>query len=238
MGYHLAETVYRIGREITSPSEQAVLAALAFRANDSTLRCYPKQDTLVRMTHLSRSTVAAALKSLKAKRLINWIRGGNAVKRRKGGCTVSNVYALNVRMLGELTGRKMPLAEAVAKQAEEKAGDAKPAAGADGAAANQPAEVQTADDDGPSVKNFSPIRRIMAILGFVPRTRLYKDNYHAYMKWMKMLGEERSRQVVLDFERDLKDNEFEFCDRLPGLFMSRLQDAVEFYGAQGQSAAG
>lgn len=232
MGYHLAETVYRIGREITSPSEQAVLAALAFRANDTTLRCYPKQDTLVRMTHLSRSTVAAALKSLRAKRFINWIRGGNVVKRRKGGCSVSNVYALNVRMLCELTGRKMPLAKAVAKPEAAEAGDAKP--GADGAAANQPAVVQTVDDDGPAVKNFSPIRRIMTILDFVPRTRAYKDNYHAYMKWMKLLGEERSRQVVLDFEQDLRNNEFEFCDRLPGLFMSRLQDAVEFYGAQGQ----
>ena len=234
MGYHLAETVYRIERGITSPSEQAVLAALAFRTNDKTLLCYPKQDTIVRMTHLSRSTVAAALKSLRAKKFITWIRGGNAVKRRKGGSTVSNVYALNIRMLGELTGRKMPIAEAAAKLGAAEAGDAKPDAGADGAAANQPAAVQTVDDDDSRVKNFSPIRWALAILGFVPGTRAYKDNYHAYMKWMKLLGEERSRQVVRDFARDLRDQEFEFCDNLPGLMMSRLQDAVEFCGAQDQ----
>ena len=84
------------------------------------------------------------------------------------------------------------------------------------------------------MKNFSPIRWALAILGFVPGTRAYKDNYHAYMKWMKLLGEERSRQVVRDFARDLRDQEFEFCDNLPGLMMSRLQDAVEFCGAQDQ----
>ena len=83
MGFRIASFVYRLARVHTTPSEQAVLSALAFRADDKTLLCYPKQDTLVAMTHLSRSTVAAALRSLRRKGFISWVRGGNAVKPRQ-----------------------------------------------------------------------------------------------------------------------------------------------------------
>ena len=35
MGYKLADAVYRLKKGATTPSEQAVLLALAFRANDN-----------------------------------------------------------------------------------------------------------------------------------------------------------------------------------------------------------
>lgn len=225
MGFRIASFVYRLARVHTTPSEQAVLSALAFRADDRTLLCYPKQDTLVAMTHLSRSTVAAALRSLRRKGFISWVRGGNAVKPRKGRTSVSNSYALNVAKISSLVGRKMPGTVAAAK-ANLGVADA----GAANVDANQPAAVPEDRKLGPLPEDFSPIRRIMAILGFESNSREYKDNYHAYMKWMKKLGEERSKKVVLDFEQQLKDGDFDAAWNLPGLFMSRLQDAVAFYG--------
>ncbi len=51
--------------------------------NDNTLFCYPRQETLSDMTHLSRSTVIAALRSLKARGFVDWKKGGKTVKRRK-----------------------------------------------------------------------------------------------------------------------------------------------------------
>jgi hypothetical protein len=98
MGFKLVERVYTLKKDATSPSEQAVLLALAYRANDKTLLCYPKQETLAEMTHLSRSTVAAALNGLKKSGYISWKSGGLANKKGKNGRTLSNDYKLNLSL--------------------------------------------------------------------------------------------------------------------------------------------
>ena len=96
MGFKLVERVYNLDKDATSPSEQAVLLALAYRANDKTLFCYPKQETLAQMTHLSRATVVNALNALRRNGLIDWKSGGLANKKGKFGKTLSNDYKLNL----------------------------------------------------------------------------------------------------------------------------------------------
>jgi hypothetical protein len=96
MGFKLVERVYNLDKKATSPSEQAVLLALAYRANDRTLFCYPKQETLAEMTHLSRSAVARALNTLRMNGLIDWKSGGLANKKGKYGRPLSNDYKLNL----------------------------------------------------------------------------------------------------------------------------------------------
>ena len=95
MGFKLVEAVYRLDRNATTPTEQAVLLALAFRANDKTLLCYPKQDTIAEMTHLHRATVAQCLNALKARGLIDWKSGGFK-KRGRYGQALSNDYRLKL----------------------------------------------------------------------------------------------------------------------------------------------
>ena len=96
MGFKLVERVYTLKKDATSPSEQAVLLALAYRANDRTLLCYPKQETLAEMTHLSRSAVARALNVLRENGFITWKSGGLANKKGKCGRPLSNDYKLNL----------------------------------------------------------------------------------------------------------------------------------------------
>ena len=92
MGFKLTEAVYRLPKDATSPTEQAVLVALAFRANDQTERCFPTQGTLEEMTHLSRSAIANALNALRENGLLAWESGGFANKRGKYGQALANSY--------------------------------------------------------------------------------------------------------------------------------------------------
>ena len=96
MGFKLVEAVYGLDRNATTPTEQAVLLALAFRANDKTLLCYPKQDTIAQMTHLSRATVATALNALRQKGILDWKSGGIKNRRGKYGQPLANDYRLNL----------------------------------------------------------------------------------------------------------------------------------------------
>ena len=45
MSMKLLEAVYQLDKNATTATEQAVLAALAYRANDKTHLCFPKQET-------------------------------------------------------------------------------------------------------------------------------------------------------------------------------------------------
>jgi hypothetical protein len=74
----------------TSPTEQSVLAALAFCHNGKTGRCDPSTSTISEMTHFGVASVIRALVSLKEKNYISWISGRNS---KKGGA-VSNKYTL------------------------------------------------------------------------------------------------------------------------------------------------
>ena len=108
MGFKLVDAVYRLDRNVTTPSEQAVLLALAFRANDKTLLCYPKQETLAEMTHLSRSTVALALNALRRKGILNWKSGGLAGRRGRLGQALANDYSLKLPINAEKDNKQEP----------------------------------------------------------------------------------------------------------------------------------
>lgn len=73
----------------TTPTQQSVLAALAYRFNIKDRKCFPSIDMLCNMTHLGRSTVIRALKDLHDMKYISWTSGG-----KNGDCYYRNKYAL------------------------------------------------------------------------------------------------------------------------------------------------
>lgn len=96
MGFKLLERVYAMTDYKMSGTELSVLAALAFRANDKTLLCFPKQETLAKMTHLHPATIPPILNKLRDKSIVEWDSGGLKNKRGKGGKILSNSYRLNL----------------------------------------------------------------------------------------------------------------------------------------------
>ena len=96
MGFKLLEAVYRLPKSATSATEQSVLAALAFRANDETKLCFPTQGTLEAMTHLSRSAINRSLNGLREGGVLNWDSGGFANKRGRYGQALANSYRFNL----------------------------------------------------------------------------------------------------------------------------------------------
>ena len=105
MSFEAVEKVYALGTNATSSTEQAVLLALAYRQNNKTLKCYPSQTELVRMTHLSRSAINRSLNSLCAKGLLEWDRGGRTGARGRYGKILSNSYRLNLPETGKRNGK-------------------------------------------------------------------------------------------------------------------------------------
>lgn len=101
MSFKLLEAVYNLDKNATTATEQAVLAALAYRANDKTRLCFPKQETIAAMTHLSRSTIQLALNSLREHGFIEWKSGGLTKKRGKYGQALANDYRLNIPQKAE-----------------------------------------------------------------------------------------------------------------------------------------
>ena len=91
MGYHYTQRVYDFVRDTTS-TQQAVLVALAHRADDKTGKCFPKQETLAGWTRLSRSSVDRALNGLRSLGYLKWVCGG----RKKSGRALSNSYTLTL----------------------------------------------------------------------------------------------------------------------------------------------
>ena len=91
MGFKYTERVYRAVTD-TSPTEQAVLAYLAHRADDKTGKCFPSGERIMSETHFSRAAVMRALDALREKGVLRWVSGG----RTKGGRALSNLYTLNL----------------------------------------------------------------------------------------------------------------------------------------------
>ena len=91
MGFFYTGRVYKevVG---TSPTEQTVLAYLAFRADDKTGQCFPSVERIMRETHFSRSAVIRALDGLKKREVLCWVKGG----RTKGGRALSNLYTIKL----------------------------------------------------------------------------------------------------------------------------------------------
>ena len=89
MSYEYSKVVYWQVHD-TTPTEQSVLAALAFCHNSKTGRCDPSATTIGEMTHFGESSVRRALDALKEKNYISWISGGKG-KRNESN---SNKYTL------------------------------------------------------------------------------------------------------------------------------------------------
>lgn len=115
MSLELLEDVYNLDRNYTSCTEQAILAALAYRANNKTRLCFPKQETLADMTHLSRATIQNALNALRKRGIIDWIQGG-LNKRGKYGQTLANSYKLNIPKAPKQSRKSKSLAPDLAPQ--------------------------------------------------------------------------------------------------------------------------
>ena len=92
----MLQRVYRLGKKLTKPSDQAVLVALAFKLRDDKNLCYPKRETLMQMTHLSKGAVGDALNRLRRNGLLTWVSGGLANKKGKNGKTLSNAYTFTL----------------------------------------------------------------------------------------------------------------------------------------------
>ena len=103
MSMKLLEAVYQLDKNATTATEQAVLAALAFRANDKTHLCFPKQETIAAMTHLHRATVVSCLNSLRERGFLEWKSGGLTKKRGKYGQPLANDYTLKIPVGKEKT---------------------------------------------------------------------------------------------------------------------------------------
>lgn len=91
MGFHLAARVYE---EIscTTATEQAILAYLAFRADDRTGRCFPSRASIAAATHLGHTGVSNGLNGLKKKNILQWLRGGRKAGSR--GSALANDYRI------------------------------------------------------------------------------------------------------------------------------------------------
>ncbi len=92
MGFKLAGRVYSEIKN-TTPTEQAILAYLAFRADDATGRCFPTRDTIHAATHLKPTGISNGLNGLREKNILKWIKGGRAPK--SGGKAMANEYLFN-----------------------------------------------------------------------------------------------------------------------------------------------
>jgi len=89
MSYEYSSAVYWQVHD-TTPTEQSVLAALAFCHNSRTGRCDPSAATISEMTHFGRASVNRALISLRDKNRISWISGGKGKRNEPN----SNKYTL------------------------------------------------------------------------------------------------------------------------------------------------
>lgn len=91
MGFKYTDRVYRFVTG-TTPTEQLVLAVLAHIVNDKNGEGFPSITTIVKRSHLGRSTVMRSLDVLRDKGLLKWKPGG----RTKNGRVLSNLYVLTL----------------------------------------------------------------------------------------------------------------------------------------------
>ena len=91
MGFHLASRVYA-EIDCTNVTEQAILAYLAFRADDKTGRCFPSRASIAAATHLGHTGITNGLNGLKKKNILQWLRGGR--KSGSRGVSLANDYRI------------------------------------------------------------------------------------------------------------------------------------------------
>ena len=94
MGFQYVDRVYKFVRG-TSGVEQAVLAYLAFRADDATGgRCHPSDRQISRELHFGPSAIGNARNRLRRIGLISWVKGGR--NKGGGGRSLANAYTLHL----------------------------------------------------------------------------------------------------------------------------------------------
>ena len=91
MAFEDVQKVYDCVR-LTSPTQQAVLVALAYHRHRKYGWCYPSHETLARETRLVPRTVRKTLNELRKKGYISWVSGG----RKSGGRPMANSYTFNL----------------------------------------------------------------------------------------------------------------------------------------------
>lgn len=253
MGFKLVERVYNLDRNATSPSEQAVLLALAYRANDKTLFCYPKQETLSQMTHLSRSTVAAALNTLKKNGLIDWKSGGLANKKGKFGKTLSNDYKLNLPVAkgenvdmsakpsvqmpdtpvsGNRTLQCPTLGHASVQLSDTAVSGSRTPTEIDNNNNNHDTNSRGSDigfickvAGRNDATASAPIFKALHLCGISRKNaEEYRDNYRAFLSVMKKLGSSRSEDIIDAIASEKRQGELESIKNMPAFVMSRLQE--------------
>ena len=230
MGFKLVGRVYELGKDLTSPSEQAVLLALAFCANDKTGLCYPKQETLAQMTHMSRATVANALNALREIGLIQWKSGGLANRKGKFGKTLHQCPAVRHTGVQQLdtgvSSSKTPTEiNNNHKNSDTNRRTPDAASGLDGLARNLGAGLSASRAVEANVVENSPLLTALAICGFTPGTPEYRGNYRAFSSVMMKIGMERSMEIVRAIASEQRQGELDGIQSLPRFIMSRLQTA-------------
>ena len=241
MGFRFVDAAYRLAKSDTSPVAQAVLVALAFRCNDATRQCYPKQETLEEMTHLARSTVKKGLNELKERGFLEWDSGGYANRRGKYGQPLSNSYRI-----------KLP--ESVMKEPEvaEEANGAVagirpqqwPSHGYSSGRHTATAEAVTRPPTEINNINETPIPnrretesgfkresweddprpayRALGALGIKPSDPRFVPNLKSFYKSMAQLGSSKANDVVDEMVSRIRQGEFKNVKNPAALFQSRL----------------
>ena len=228
MGFKLVEVVYGLDRNATTPTEQSVLLALAFRANDKTLLCYPKQDTIAEMTHLHRVTVSQCLNSLRQKGILDWKSGGLRNKRGKYGQPLANDYRLYTAELPTAT----PTEEKTANSSDLTT----PIPNRGGSEPVFDEVLKTMGVGVPRLKprlqrvcasrEDSPLMMALDLCGLSSGTDAYRDNYRAFSSVMVKLGMERSMEVVRMVASEMRAGEMDNVRNLAALLMTRLQQEI------------
>ena len=243
MGFKLVEAVYSLDKDATTATEQAVLLALAFRANDKTHLCYPKQETIAEMTHLHRVTVSQCLNSLKQKGILDWKSGGLKSKRGKYGQPLANDYTLNLKTAAQkdkinggssvvhgytaVLPRTTPT-EYTTEDLTPIPNSRKSESGFQRAMrclagelrGGQPEVVRRVE---PDVREGSPLLMALDVCGISSGSDRYRDNYRAFASEMVKLGAKRSMEIVRTFASEMRQGEMAKVDNPAALLMTRLQ---------------
>ena len=241
MSMKLLEAVYQLDKNATTATEQAVLAALAYRANDKTHLCFPKQETIAAMTHLHRATVVSCLNSLRERGFIEWKSGGLTKKRGKYGQPLANDYTLKIPV-GKEKSKVKALHEPV-----HNSGAMSPTTTPTEITTEKATEISNRKENHPESgldsvlkgmfavpgsgtggktadrrEECSPVRRALQVCGILPGSREYRDNYLSFASVMMKIGAVRSMEAVLMFESEMRQGEHASIRRPAALLMARL----------------
>lgn len=236
MGFKLLSRVYSEIRN-TSPTEQAILAYLAFRASDETKRCFPSRNAIEDATHFGQTAINNGLNGLHEKEILQWVRGGRKPKGR--GFSLANEYSFNFPKLSTELSTKLSTPQALDDTICREAApiinnhNKKHPSVIKGAPSGQePMEnvvrqesieigrAWSAHTQTPTVPKRPPslIQRAMEICGVSDR-----DNYLALVSVMMKKSRSQCEDEIFAFESELRQGEHKNIRNRTALLMSRLK---------------